>query len=528
VGTRPATQADIGDCLATIVGVANVARAGENRDYLARDIFFDGAPAAFVVRPRNKQEVADIVRMAGESGFALFPRGGGMSYTRAYMPSVDRSILLDMSALDRIVTIDETNMFVTAEAGVTWKQLYEALRPLGLRLPVFGTMSGANATVGGGLSQGSIFYGSAQYGTSADHVLGLEVALADGTLVRTGQAATRNAKPFFRWHGPDLTGPFLGDAGALGIKVEMSFRLIRLPENAVFLSYGFDDYESVWLTQNAIAQAGIAGDCFSFDAVMQHQLLERNSLIDNAQALRKVVSAGGSLLRGLRDAALIVSGGKGFLDDVPFSLHMVIEHRLPGAAAAMAAEAKAIAMAQGGRALPDSVPRLMRAEPFPSMDMTLGPSGERWVPVHGLFALSDGLEAMRRLQNLLAGYAPRMIEHHILSGILSNPVGASAMIIEALFYWPDSPHALHEKIVAPDKLASARKFTRHAEAQALVGEIRGAILDCFADLGSAPFGIGKTIPYRENRDPGSYRLLEAVKRAVDPHGMMNPGALGLQ
>ncbi len=524
-----ATLAEAGlyDRFAAICGAENVARAGEDRDYMTRDIFYDGAPAAFIVSPRNKEEIVAIVREAAAAGLAVFPRGGGMSYTKGYVPSVEQSVLIDLSALDQIITIDEANMFVTVQPGVTWKQLYEALREKGLRLPAFGTMSGAKATVGGGLSQGSIFYGSTQYGTTADHVLGLEVVLADGSLVRTGQAAMTGSKPYFRWHGPDLTGPLLGDCGALGIKVEMTFRLIRWPEHMITLSFGFDDFESVWQAQNAIARAGCTADCFSFDAVLQSQLMERNSLVQNVDALRHVVSAGGSLFKGLKNAAKIVAGGKGFMNESAYSMHVVVEHALKPAAEAAAEEVRLIATAQGGKPIPNSIPQVMRSTPFGSMDQVLGPSGERWVPVHGFIALSDGMEGMKRLLELLASYGPRMIEHGILTGILSNPVGASAMIIEVLFYWPDSPHELHEKILSPRKLAQARSFASNPAARALVQEIRTAILAMFAEVGTAPFGIGKVAPYKQNRDPASYEVLEKIKTALDPERRLNPGALGL-
>jgi FAD/FMN-containing dehydrogenase len=109
-------------------------------------------------------------------------------------------------------------MYVTVEAGVTWKQLHEALAPRGLRLPFFGTFSGATATVGSGIANGALFFGTARYGTAADCALGLEVVLADGTLLHTGQAAF-GGKPFYRTYGPDLTGLFTHDSGTLGIKV---------------------------------------------------------------------------------------------------------------------------------------------------------------------------------------------------------------------------------------------------------------------------------------------------------------------
>jgi len=109
-------------------------------------------------------------------------------------------------------------VYVTCEAGVTWKQLYEALSETGLRTPFWGTLSGIHATVGGGASQNCAFWGSGRYGAGADSIVGLEVVLADGTVLNTGAAAQTNSDPFFRHYGPDLTGLFCGDTGAFGFK----------------------------------------------------------------------------------------------------------------------------------------------------------------------------------------------------------------------------------------------------------------------------------------------------------------------
>lgn len=514
------------DSLIAIVGAENVFAQGADPDHRTRDIFFDGNPTSFIVRPLDKQQVAEVAALAHANNYALFPRGGGMSYTKGYVPSVAQSILLDMSALDSVIAIDPANMFVTVQPGVTWKKLYEALAAHGLRLPAFGTISGANATVGGGLSQGSIFYGSTRYGPTAEHVLGLEVVLADGALIKTGQAATGNAKPFFRWYGPDLSGPFLGDCGALGIKVEMTFRVIPMPTEIITMSFGFTDFESLWQAQSEIARRGLAADCFSFDEVMQRQLMSRTSFAEDLTALKNVIT-GGSIFKGLKSAAKIAVGGKSFLNDIAYSLHIVAEDRLVPAARAAAAEIEEIAKAQGGRTIPDSVPQMMRANPFNSMDQVLGPSGERWVPVHGLVALSDGLEAMNKVKEVLVSYGPALLEHKIKTAVLCNPVGQSAMVIEILFYWPDAPHELHEKIVSASAFAKAKKLTANPAGRAVVGEMRGAILDCLAEFGSATLGIGRSVPYRRNRDQASYEVLQKIKAALDPSGILNPGVLGL-
>jgi FAD/FMN-containing dehydrogenase len=494
----------------------------------AHDIFFDGPRPSCVIRPSDKRQVAQVMAMAAEHDWAVHPRGGGMSYTRGYLGATPASLLLDLGDLNRVVAVQADDLYVTVEAGVTWKQLYDHLLPLGMRVPVFGTMSGSAATVGGGLSQGSIFYGSGLYGTSADMVLGLEVVLPNGELVRTGQGGVRGAAPFFRYYGPDLSGPFLGDCGAFGVKVEATLKLMSTPQHVGSLSFAFDRFEPLHRTQLAINRAGLAAESFAFDAILQHQLMERTSLLQDVQSLGKLIGGGGRMLRNLKDAVSIATAGKRFLGDVPYSLHLVIEARHEAAMTAALDEATAIARDAGGRPIPDTIPRMMRVSPFGPMDATLGPAGERWVPTHGCVPISQGAVAMQRVQELFGRHRERLLEHGILIGLLTATVAPAVFVIEALFYWRDHPSPLHQAITSAEKYAQGARHAPNPAARALVQEMRSELVAAFREFGSAHLGSGRTVPYATHRDEASARLLRTVKHALDPRRISNPGVLGLE
>jgi len=89
--------------------------------------------------------------------------------------------------------------------------------------------------------------------------------LADGTVVTTGQAGFRNGKPFYRTYGPDLTGLFLHDAGALGLKTQATFRLMEWPEHCGFLSFVFPGIEATAGALSEVARSGVAEDAYVFD-----------------------------------------------------------------------------------------------------------------------------------------------------------------------------------------------------------------------------------------------------------------------
>jgi FAD/FMN-containing dehydrogenase len=235
-------------------------------DLFSTDLHASGPRPIGVVRPRSADGVAQAVAAAISHGCTVVPRGGGLSYTAGYRCTAEPCVLFDLSGLDTIESISEEDMIVVAEIGVTWKQLYAELAPRRLRLPFFGTFSGAGATVGGGLSQGAVFFGSARYGSAADIVLGLEVATAEHGLVRTGQWALPNStKPVFRNFGPDLTGLFLHDGGALGIKTRAVLKLIREPDETGYASFSLPSLEDAASALSAVARTDACEDLYVLD-----------------------------------------------------------------------------------------------------------------------------------------------------------------------------------------------------------------------------------------------------------------------
>lgn len=219
------------------------------REYYANDVFWQpGIPPLAVALPESVEEAAQAVRLATDAGLSIVPRGGGMSYSKGYLPDRADSVVVDTRKLNRVVEVNTDDRYITVEAGCTWEKLNAALEGTGLRTGYWGPLSGINATVGGALSQNSAFFGSALNGVVADSVIGVTVILADGRVVTTGSGGRIGAKPFTRYGGPDLTGMFLGDNGAFGLKVAATLKLWPRPQETGFLSFGFP-------TMNAMAAA---------------------------------------------------------------------------------------------------------------------------------------------------------------------------------------------------------------------------------------------------------------------------------
>lgn len=491
------------------------------------DVYSEGVTAAAVLRPKDRLTCAAMVVTATRAGWAVVPRGGGLSYTGGYLPVSDRSVILDTSRLDRIVEVNAEDMYITVEAGVTWKRIHDTLAPLGLRLPFFGTFSGAQATVGGGLSNGALFFGTARYGTAADHVLGLELITADGRTLRTGQRAfARASKPFYRTCGPDLTGLLTHDSGSFGVKVEATFRLIPAPACTGHLSFVFDGMAAAGAALSAVARTGVAEEAYVFDPESTRKNLRSEGLLSDAGMLLKVVRGEGGWWRGLLAGVKLAAAGRRFMPEQAYSLHVTAAARSAAALEADLAICRAVCREHGGSEIPDSIPRAVRANLFPAPDAVLGPEGDRWAALNAKVAHSDAARIMDASAECLAPYRSRMQTHGVWMSHLLIAIGQTAFSFEPVFHWRDHWFPVHARTLSDAARSRLVEPSPDPAARALVEEMRQALIRLFADFGAASNQLGKTYPYLEVLHPETAELATAVKRALDPQGLMNPGALG--
>lgn len=512
--------------LRRIVGDEHVIDDVDERTYYSQDIYAEGALAAAIVRPANAEELSRAVAAITAAGHAVCPRGSGNSYTSGYIPTRENTVVVDTLRMDRIVEINLDDMYVTVEAGCPWVELHAALSEHGVRTPYWGPLSGLKSVVGGALSQNSVFFGSSNAGTAADTVLSMDVVLADGSIVSTGSAASVNGTPFFRHYGPDLTGLFTGDTGALGVKAAATLRLIATQPHKRFLSFAFDDYPTTVQAMAAVARSGLATECFGFDPFLQGQRALRESVAKDVKTLGRVMGQAGSVVGALKEGARMALAGRGYLDDVRYSVHVAVE-QLTEDSADHAAETVRGLCAEHGREIENTIPKAIHAYPFASLNSMIGPEGERWVPVHGIVPHSRAAETIRRIEALYDDNRAVLDECHIGVGYLLTTVSTTGTLIEPVFFWPDAIGEVQRRHVEPGHLARMKSFPADQAARGHVHRIRQAIMDVFAQVGGCHFQIGKAYPFAETRKPEALALLQALKAAVDPDGLMNPGSLGL-
>lgn len=515
-------SAALADPLAALAGKvapASVLTGEQSCELYRHDIYSSGPLPLAVFRPASVEELAVGIGAVTAAGIAVVPRGGGMSYTGGYLSPSPDFVLIDTAGLTRVVALDEADMTVTVECGISWETLRRFLQPKGLRVKAWGTLSGINATIGGAMSQNGVFWGAGD-GSVVDSALCFDVVLADGSLVSTGSS-------FFRPYGPDLTGLFASDCGAFGVKARATLRLVREGAGLAYGSFAFGDHRAIFAAMSAVAREGLASESFGFDPFLQSQRMKRESLASDAISLVTMMKAQGTVLKGLKEGARVAFAGRRFLDGVPFSLHCITERRRQAEAEADMAEITRLVEAAGGKAVENTIPKILRANPFPPVNSMVGPAGERWVPVHGLLPHSKLVEAWEAVQALFAAHAEAMQASSVEAGAMLAAVSPQVCLIEPVFFWPDALNPLHRRAIEPGHLARLTRFPANAKSTALVGELRAGVIALFESFGAVHLQIARTYPLKSSHSPASWALLRELKNQVDPKHLMNPGSLGL-
>ena len=516
------------DSLRQALGAEAVIDDEAERRLYSADLFSAGPLCRAIVRPRDTDGLSAALAILTAADVPVVPRGGGLSYTGGYRPTAAGTVMIDTSAMNRIVEISEEDQFITVEAGVTWKQIYEALTPKGLRLPFFGTYSGAGATVGGGLSNGALFLGTARYGTASEIVLGLQVVLADGTVVDTGQAGVAlSPSPFFRTFGPDLTGLFVHDAGALGVKARATLRLIRMPAETDYASFAFPRLADAVAAVSEIARSDAAEEAFVIDPASAMRNLTARGLGSDIDALSRVVAQERGLLKGLKAGVDLVRHGRGFAPDGAFLVNIVTAGKGRAAVEHDLQTCRRIAADNDGREIPNSLPKAARANLFPPLDSVVGEDGRRWVALNAKVAHSQALPLVKAAEAIFARHRERMRARTIEVSLLFTVICNHAFSYECVFRWKDDWTDLHRRTMSAPYKAALGEPTATPGAAEVIAEVRAEIVALFTAMGAASSQIGKTYPYLAALKPGPRAVVEGVKALLDPKGLMNPGALGL-
>ena len=214
----------------------------------AGDTWFATHQPDLVVRPRSTTDVSQLLRYANRLRLPVTPRGAGHGYVGGCVP-IRGGIVLSLERMNRIKEVHAGDFVAVVQPAVLTKQLQDEVERRGLYYPP-DPASRADCSLGGNIATNAGGPRCLKYGVTRDYVLGLEVVLADGTVVRLGSRCHKNKTGF------DLHRLFVGSEGMLGIVTEATLKLLPLPPFRVCLGIGFASASAAAKTLTAIFAAG--------------------------------------------------------------------------------------------------------------------------------------------------------------------------------------------------------------------------------------------------------------------------------
>ena len=436
-----------------------ITRSKSDRDLHGQsESHFPPTPPDAVAYPETTEEVAALVRICAEHGCPVIGWGAGTSL-EGHGLAIRGGISVDFSRMNRVVEVSPEDMDARVQPGVTREALNKELRATGLFFPVD---PGANASLGGMAATRASGTTAVRYGTMRDNVMGLEVVLADGRIIRTGTRARKSSA------GYDLTALFVGSEGTLGLITELTLRLRGQPQATSAAVCAFETMEGAVAAVIETIQSGVP--------------MARIEFVDAATALA---------VNGYSEASF------------PALPHLLVEfHGTEAGVAEQAETFGAIAAEHGGRGFDwarqaEDRNRLWKMRHEAYLAILASRPGARAIVTDVCVPISRLAEAVAETQaDIDASPIPGPILGHVGDGNFH-----AILLMDT-----DNP----QEVEAAEAL-SARMAER---ALRLGGTVTG----------EHGVGMGK-LGYMEAEHGGGWDVMGAIKAALDPEGIMNPGKI---
>jgi glycolate oxidase len=303
--TITSMSARIVDELQRLLGSDAVADDDETLVAHSGDKWFATQTPEVVVFPRSTSDVAKLLRFASDRKTPVTARGAGFGYVGGCVP-VKKGIALSLIRMNRIKQIDFSDAIAIVEPGVITADLKAAARAQKLFYPP-DPASMKDCSIGGNVATNAGGPRCLKYGVTRNYVIGLEVVLANGDVLRTGGRVHKNKTGF------DLIGLFVGSEGMLGIVTEVTLRLLPLPPGRVTISAAFAEMSEAAMAVQEIFANGFLpsaleiADSFTLEAARNdlgreivppgnaHLLVDldgqEESVLSEAEAIQKLIAA---------------------------------------------------------------------------------------------------------------------------------------------------------------------------------------------------------------------------------------------
>lgn len=223
-----------------------------------------------VARPRSTFEVAELARWATRHGVPVTPRGSGTGLSGGATP-VHEGLVICFDQMREVLRVDERDHVAVVQAGVTISELNQRLRGTGLHYPVYpGELSGS---LGGNVNTNAGGMRAVRHGVTRQHVLGLEIVLIDGTVLRIGGPVVKSSS------GYDLTQLIVGSEGTLALVTEVTLRLSPVLTHVATLLAAFNELPSIAAVVSPLIASGLAPSLLEYlDALTMSSLAKFTDL----------------------------------------------------------------------------------------------------------------------------------------------------------------------------------------------------------------------------------------------------------
>jgi glycolate oxidase subunit GlcD len=449
--------------LGAIVGARHVRVAGAERATYA----MDGLPTHrrlpdVVVLPGSREELIAIIRLLAAHDLPFVPRGAGTGLSGGALAG-EGTVLVVLTRLNRILRIDPANRLAVVEPGVVNTRLSAAVRPHGLHYAPDPSSQTA-CTIGGNVAENAGGPHCLKYGVTSNHVLALEVVLADGSVVELGSPGGEPAGG-----GPDLVGLFVGSEGNFGIATRITVRLTPLPRAVRTLLADFGSLRAAGEGVSAIIAAGIVPAAL--------EMMDQSCI----QAVEDSVYAAGYP----RDAAAV--------------LLVELDGRDEGAVAAEADSVASLLKGTGARSIRTASDEAERERLWQGRKKAFG--------------------AMGRLSRDLV-VQDAVVPRSALPDVLETIAGIAArhrLVVSNVFHAGDGN--LHPNISFDATDVAVRERVEQAS-----GEIMAACIAAGGTItGEHGVGLDKLRYMPLIFDAESLGAMRAVRRVFDPEERVNPG-----
>jgi alkyldihydroxyacetonephosphate synthase len=457
-----------------------------------------------IVWPRNVEEVAAVVRFCADEGIPIAPFGAGSGVCGGILPN-ERLVVIDLKRLDRVRRLDPEAPSLEVEAGALGIRLEEEINARGFSIGHFPS-SILCSTTGGWIAARGAGQCSGRYGKVEDMVASLECVVGRGEVVRFHR----------RVHGPDLTPLFIGSEGVLGVITSATFRLHPVPEARAFGAFSFPTLEAGWTAMREMFQGGLRPAVCRlydpFDSFMARMGSVRRARRDKAHdsgaptppRSPRAPGAGGAVLRNIvRHPRLLNEAIDALGSRIFGGATLILIFEGPAAEGASdLARAAGIAARHGAVALGEEPARHWLEHRYSV--------SYRQAPVFMASAFSDTMEVAApwsRLGALYAAVRAALGRHVFVMAHLSHayPDGCSIY-----FTFAGS---------APTVAAAEAKYDATWRAALDAAIAAGGTL-------SHHHGVGRSKAPKLGAELGlGVDVIRALRGALDPAGIMNPGNL---